>query len=48
MFTEILKKDLKRKKGMNLILFLFLILSSIFFAGSGWNFGKSLTNGGIH
>ena len=33
MFIQILKKDLKRKKGMNLILFLLLILSSIFLAG---------------
>lgn len=33
MFIQILKKDLKRKKGMNLILFLLLIISSIFLAG---------------
>lgn len=33
MFIQILKKDLKRKKGMNLILFLILVLSSIFLAG---------------
>ena len=34
MFLRILKKDLKRKKTMNLIILLFVILSTMFFASS--------------
>ena len=34
MFFRIMKKDLKRKKTMNIILFLFVILSSLFAAAS--------------
>lgn len=34
MFFHILKKDLKRKKTMNLILLLFIILASMFLASS--------------
>ena len=34
MYFNILKKDLKRKKTMNLILLLFIILASTFIAGS--------------
>lgn len=34
MFFRILKKDLKRKKGINFILFLFMILATVFVASS--------------
>lgn len=34
MFFRILKKDLKRKRTMNVILFLFIILAAMFFASS--------------
>lgn len=34
MLYRILKKDLKRRKGVNLILFLFIILASVFLASS--------------
>ncbi|MBQ8914519.1 MAG: hypothetical protein IJ054_10825, partial [Lachnospiraceae bacterium] len=34
MFFRILKKDLKRKKTMNIILLLFVILSAMFVAAS--------------
>lgn len=34
MYLQILKKDLKRKKTMNLILFIFIILAATFIAGS--------------
>lgn len=34
MFFHILKRDLKRKKTMNVILFLFIVLASMFMAGS--------------
>ncbi|MDF2988249.1 MAG: hypothetical protein K0R50_3759 [Eubacterium sp.] len=34
MFTKILKKDLKRKKAMNIILFLFIIIASMLIASS--------------
>lgn len=44
MFLKILKKDLKRSKTMNIILFLFIILATIFVA-SGLNNVISVTNG---
>lgn len=34
MYLQILKKDLKRKKTMNLILFIFIVLAATFIAGS--------------
>lgn len=34
MFFRILKKDLKRKKGVNFIVFLFMIMATVFVAGS--------------
>ena len=34
MFFRILKKDLKRKRTMNFILFLFIILATMFLASS--------------
>lgn len=34
MFLRILKKDLKRKKGINIILFLFMIIATVFVASS--------------
>jgi len=34
MYVNILKKDLKRKKSMNIILFLFIVLCTTFMAGS--------------
>lgn len=37
MFFRILKRDLKRKKTMNIILLLFIMLSSMFLAGSANN-----------
>lgn len=37
MFFRILKRDLKRKKTMNFILLLFILLSSMFFASSANN-----------
>lgn len=37
MYLQILKKDLKRKKTMNLILFLFIVLAATFIAGSANN-----------
>lgn len=37
MYRSILKKDLKRKKTMNLILFMFIILAAMFIAGSANN-----------
>ena len=44
MFLKILKKDLKRSKTMNIILFLFIILASVFVA-SGLNNVISVING---
>ena len=38
MFGRILKKDLKRNKTMNIILFLFVIIASVFFASGMYNF----------
>ncbi len=37
MYLQILKKDLKRKKTMNLILFIFIVLAATFIAGSANN-----------
>lgn len=34
MYLQILKKDLRRKKTMNLILFIFIVLAATFIAGS--------------
>ena len=44
MFGRILKKDLKRNKTMNIILFLFVIIASVFFASGIYNF-VSVING---
>lgn len=44
MFGRILKKDLKRNKTMNIILFLFVIIASVFFASGIYNF-VSVMNG---
>ena len=44
MFGRILKKDLKRNKTMNIILFLFVIIASVFFASGIYNF-VSVLNG---
>ena len=44
MFGRILKKDLKRNKTMNIILFLFVIIASVFFASGIYNFA-SVING---
>lgn len=44
MFIKILKKDLKRSRTMNLILFLFIILSTVF-VSSGLSNLISVTNG---
>ena len=44
MFLKILKKDLKRSKTMNIILFLFIILATTFVA-SGLNNVISVING---
>lgn len=44
MFLKILKKDLKRSKTMNVILFLFIILATVFVA-SGLNNLTSVMNG---
>ena len=44
MFGRILKKDLKRNKTMNIILFLFVIIASVFFASGIYNF-VSVFNG---
>ena len=38
MLGRILKKDLKRNKTMNIILFLFVIIASVFFASGIYNF----------
>lgn len=43
MYASILKKDLKRKKTMNLILFLFIILATTFIAGSVNNMQAVMT-----
>ncbi|MDE7312068.1 MAG: FtsX-like permease family protein [Eubacterium sp.] len=43
MYIQILKKDLKRKKTMNLILFLFIILAATFIAGSVNNMVSVMT-----
>ncbi len=43
MYASILKKDLKRKKTMNLILFLFIILAATFIAGSVNNMQAVMT-----
>lgn len=43
MYLQILKKDLKRKKTMNLILFIFIILASTFIAGSVSNMVSVIT-----
>lgn len=43
MYIQILKKDLKRKKTMNLILFLFIILAATFIAGSVNNLVSVMT-----
>lgn len=34
MFTRILRKDLKRKKGVNFILFLFIVIATVFLSAS--------------
>ena len=44
MFGRILKKDIKRNKTMNVILFLFVIIASVFFA-SGLNNLIAIVNG---
>ena len=44
MFGRILKKDIKRNKTMNVILFLFVIIASVFFA-SGLNNLTAILNG---
>ncbi len=44
MFGSILKKDIKRNKTMNIILFLFVIIASVFFA-SGLNNLIAILNG---
>ena len=44
MFFRILKKDLKRKKTMNIILFLFIVLATMFVA-SGVNNVVTVVNG---
>ena len=44
MFLRMLKRDLKRKKTMNTILFLFIIIASMFMA-SGMNNIIAVTNG---
>ena len=44
MFLKILKKDLKRSKTMNIILFLFIILATIF-VSSGLSNLMSVING---
>ena len=44
MFLRILKKDLKRKKTMNIIMLLFIILASMFVA-SGLNNVITISNG---
>lgn len=43
MYLQILKKDLKRKKTMNLILFTFIILAATFIAGSVNNMVSVMT-----
>ncbi len=43
MYLQILKKDLKRKRTMNLILFLFIILAATFIAGSVNNMVSVMT-----
>ncbi len=43
MYLQILKKDLKRKKTMNLILFTFMILAATFIAGSVNNMVSVMT-----
>lgn len=43
MYLQILKKDLNRKKTMNLILFLFIILAATFIAGSVNNMVSVMT-----
>lgn len=43
MYFHILKKDLKRKKTMNLILFLFIIFATTFIAGSVNNMSSVVT-----
>lgn len=43
MYLQILEKDLKRKKTMNLILFLFIILAATFIAGSVNNMVSVMT-----
>ena len=37
MFFKILKKDIQKRKGVNCILFLFMILATIFLASSVYN-----------
>ena len=44
MFGRILRKDLKRNKTMNIILFIFVIIASVFFASGIYNFA-SVING---
>ena len=44
MFGRMLKKDLKRNRTMNIILFLFVIIASIFFASGMYNL-VAVTNG---
>jgi putative ABC transport system permease protein len=44
MFLRILQKDLKRKKTMNIILFLFIVLATMF-VSSGINNVVTVTNG---
>lgn len=42
MYFRILRKDLKRKKSINLILLIFIFLSTMFIAGSLNNFAVIL------
>ena len=44
MFLRILKKDLKRKKTMNIIMLIFILLASMFVA-SGLNNVITISNG---
>lgn len=43
MYMQILKKDLRRKKTMNLILFVFIVLAATFIAGSVNNMVSVMT-----
>lgn len=43
MYTKILKKDLMRKKSINIILFVFILMATTFISGSLSNFTKILS-----